>query len=126
MGSEFVALGKKGSQAGGKEVLETFPNPGVDTVVMETDEVTAICPVTGQPDWYTVRVQYSPVTDCLESKSLKLYLWSFREHGAFGEKLATIIAEDLYQVLMPSLVEVTVIQKPRGGISITSTARRPK
>lgn len=119
---DFEALGHKDSSAGGKEVLETFDNPGVVQVLMETDEVTAICPVTGQPDWYTVAVRYQPRQLCLESKSLKLYLWGFRGHGAFGEKLATTIVDDLYRILEPAEIVVEVIQKPRGGISITSTA----
>lgn len=122
MPRKLKALGKKGTKAGGKEVLEVFTNPGLDHVVMETDEVTALCPVTGQPDWYTVRVEYRPDKSCLESKSLKLYLWGFRKQGAFCEKLATRIADDLYNTLEPHTIEVRVTQKPRGGISIVSTA----
>ncbi|MDP9381058.1 MAG: preQ(1) synthase [Chloroflexota bacterium] len=104
--------------------LDTFPRPEHTYYVsMQTDEVTSLCPVTGQPDWYTVRIEYGPDELCIESKSLKLYLWSFREEGHFCEKLADIIATDVQEQVRPRWVEVTVIQKPRGGISIDSRSR---
>ena len=80
--TEFVALGHAGSDhyAG----LETFANPGVARVELESDELTAICPVTGQPDLYRARIEYDPDALCLESKSVKLYLARFRNEGCRG------------------------------------------
>ena len=83
--------------------------------MLESDEVTSLCPVTGQPDWETVRIEFEPGPYCIESKSLKLYLWSFREEGAFCEALAARIAQDVYEACKPAWVKVTVTQKPRGG-----------
>ena len=118
----FTALGKTAQEPVRK--LEVFPTPlGVATVVLESDEVTSLCPVTGQPDWETVRIEFRPDQFCLESKSLKLYLWSFREEGAFCEALAGRIAKDIFEVCQPYWCVVTVAQKPRGGITITATAR---
>jgi 7-cyano-7-deazaguanine reductase len=119
---EFKALGNKA--AAPARDLETFPKPpGVERVVMESDEVTSVCPVTGQPDWETVTIEYAPKKSCIESKSLKLYLWSFREEGIFCEALADRIAKDIYDACKPRWCQVTVVQKPRGGIKITATAR---
>jgi len=107
------------------KTLETFPRPQhVHYIRMESDEVTGLCPITGQPDWYTVRIEYGPNDRCIESKSLKLYLWSFREEGCFCEELADQIAADVDEQAGPRWVEVTLFQKPRGGISIEARARR--
>src|SRR5437899_10276997 len=86
---DFVALGHAGSEhyAG----LETFPNPGVSHVEMTSDELAAVCPVTGQPDLYVAAIEYWPGELCLESKSLKIYLSSFRNEGHFCEALAVRI-----------------------------------
>jgi len=119
---EFVALGHAGSDA--YAGLETFANPGVEVVSMTSDELTAVCPITGQPDFYTATIEYRPRERCLESKSLKLYLGRFREQGAFCEALAVQIRDEVAHVLgleQPD-VHVTLVQKPRGGISITATA----
>jgi 7-cyano-7-deazaguanine reductase len=120
--TEFVALGHAGSEhyAG----LETFPNPGVSRVEMHSDELTAVCPITGQPDLYVVTISYSPDGLCLESKSLKLYLTSFRDQGHFCEALAVKIRDDVAQALdlERGAVTVTLEQKARGGITITATA----
>ena len=106
------------------KTLETFPRPEHTYYVsMESDEVTSLCPITGQPDWYRVRIEYGPAERCIESKSLKLYLWSFRNEGHFCEKLADIIAKDVHEQVRPHWVEVTLIQKPRGGIAIDSRSR---
>jgi 7-cyano-7-deazaguanine reductase len=103
--------------------LEVFPAPPhVTKVVLESDEVTSLCPVTGQPDWETVRIEFEPDAYCIESKSLKLYLWSFREEGSFCENLAARIALDVYEACKPHRVSVLVTQKPRGGIVISATA----
>src|SRR4029078_10597600 len=94
---EFVALGHAGSEA--YAGLETFPNPGVTEVEMTSDELTAICPVTSQPDLYTATIEYRPRALCLESKSLKLYLARFRNEGAFCEALAVRIRDDVAEAL---------------------------
>jgi 7-cyano-7-deazaguanine reductase len=120
--TEFVALGHAGSEhyAG----LETFPNPGVAYVEMTSDELVAVCPVTGQPDLYVAAIEYSPKERCLESKSLKLYLNGFRNEGAFCEALAVKIRDDVAEALDLGADDVTVTleQKARGGITITATA----
>ena len=119
---EFTALGHAGSEhyAG----LETFPNPGVSLVDLTSDELTAVCPITGQPDFYLASIEYSPDRLCLESKSLKLYLSTFRNEGAFCEALAVRIRDDVAHVLEldEGSVRVTLEQKARGGITITATA----
>ena len=108
-----------------RKTLESFPTPaGVTEVELVTSEVTALCPVTGQPDWYTVTIRYSPRDLCVESKSLKLYLWAFREEGHFCEALASQIAQDVFQTIHPRWIEVQVESTPRGGIAITSRATR--
>jgi 7-cyano-7-deazaguanine reductase len=119
---EFVALGHAGSDA--YIGLETFPNPGVESVAMTSDELTAVCPITGQPDFYTATIEYRPREKCLESKSLKLYLARFRDQGVFGEALAVQIRDEVAGVLeleQPD-VHVTLVQKARGGITITARA----
>jgi 7-cyano-7-deazaguanine reductase len=120
--SEFVALGHAGSEA--YAGLETFPNPGVTEVEMTSDELTAVCPVTSQPDLYTATIEYRPRALCLESKSLKLYFARFRNEGAFCEALAVRIRDDVAAALEvdPDAVHVTLRQKARGGITITATA----
>lgn len=119
---EFKALGM--TVRNPSKTLEVFPKPaGVKTVVMESDEVTSLCPVTGQPDWETVTIEYAPKDLCIESKSLKLYLWSFREEGVFCEALAAQIAKDIFETSHSWWVEVTVAQKPRGGIKIVAKSR---
>jgi 7-cyano-7-deazaguanine reductase len=122
MTTEFVALGHAGSDA--YAGLETFPNPGVEAVSMTSDELTAVCPITGQPDFYTATIEYSPRGLCLESKSLKLYLGRFRDQGAFCEALAVQIRDEVAAVLELERedVHVTLVQKPRGGITITARA----
>ena len=119
---EFSALGKNVRKP--SRTLDTFSKPdGVETVIMESDEVTSLCPVTGQPDWETVTIEYAPDKACIESKSLKLYLWSFREEGAFCEALAAQIAKDIAAACKPFWVEVVVTQKPRGGVKLVAKAR---
>ena len=120
--TEFVALGHAGSDhyAG----LETFPSPGIATVSMTSDELVAVCPITGQPDMYVATIEYEPEKLCLESKSLKLYLMTFRNEGVFCEALAVRIRDEVAQALElgPERVTVTLVQKARGGITITATA----
>jgi len=120
--TDFVALGHAGSEhyAG----LETFANPGVSHVEMTSDELAAVCPVTGQPDLYVAAIEYWPGELCLESKSLKLYLSSFRNEGHFCEALAVRIRDDVAEALglAADKVRVTLEQKARGGITITATS----
>jgi 7-cyano-7-deazaguanine reductase len=120
--TEFVALGHAGSDA--YAGLETFPNPGVSRVEMTSDELTAVCPITGQPDFYVATIEYQPQELCLESKSLKLYLARFRNEGAFCEALAVKIRDDVAETLgIPAdRAQVTLKQKARGGITIVATA----
>ena len=119
---EFVALGHPGSEhyAG----LETFANPGVSQVEMTSDELAAVCPITGQPDLYVATIEYRPQALCLESKSLKLYLGGFRNEAHFCEALAVKIRDDVAEALdlSPDQVKVSLKQKARGGISITATS----
>jgi 7-cyano-7-deazaguanine reductase len=119
--TEFVALGHAGNEhyAG----LETFPNPGVAQVELASDELTSVCPITGQPDLYRVAIACRPDGLCLESKSLKLYLASFRNEGVFCEELAVRIRDDVAAALelATERVTVTLEQKARGGITITAT-----
>ena len=119
--TDFVALGQPGSDAFAG--IETFPNPGVSHVELTSDELTAICPVTGQPDLYVATIEFWPGPLCIESKSLKLYLSSFRNEGAFAEALAVRIRDDAAGALqLPAdKVRVTLRQKARGGITITAT-----
>ena len=118
---EFVALGHAGSDA--YAGLETFENPGVSHVEMTSDELTAVCPITGQPDLYVATIEYWPDRLCLESKSLKLYLAGYRNEGAFCEALAVKIRDDIASALElpPDKARVTLRQKARGGIAIVAT-----
>ena len=104
--------------------LETFDNPGVTHVAMKSDELTAICPLTGQPDLYVATIEYWPGPLCIESKSLKLYLNGFRDEGAFCETLAVKIRDDVAAaVRLPAeKVRVTLEQKSRGGITIIASS----
>jgi len=122
METDFVALGSPGSHA--YAGLETFPNPGVSRVEMRSDELTAVCPLTAQPDLYTATIEYEPRELCLESKSLKLYLMQFRDEGHFCEALTVRIRDDVAQALdlPPEGVRVTLVQKARGGITITASS----
>jgi 7-cyano-7-deazaguanine reductase len=105
--------------------LETFPNrhPGRRyTVTLTTSEFTCLCPITGQPDFATITIRYIPDQRIVESKSLKLYLWSFRQEGTFHEHVTNQILEDLVQALDPWYCHVTGAFNVRGGISITVDA----
>lgn len=101
--------------------LEVFDAPeNVSTVKFWTDELTSLCPMTGQPDFGELTIEYKPDAKCLESKSLKLYLWTFREQGHFCERLSSDIAQELFDVLQPMWIKVTNKQSKRGGIETTS------
>jgi len=99
--------------------LETFPNPspGRDYEIrFECPEFTCVCPMTGQPDFATIRITYVPDKTCVELKSLKLYLWSYRDEGAFHEAVTNRIADDLIAALDPRSIEVEGDFFVRGGI----------
>ncbi|HKJ69555.1 MAG TPA: preQ(1) synthase [bacterium] len=101
--------------------LETFPNrtPGrFYLVTLETDEFTCLCPKTGQPDFATIRIQYVPDEKIVESKSLKLYLWSYRDEGVFHEHVVNQMLDDLVEALDPHFCKVTGEFNVRGGIGI--------
>lgn len=105
------------------EHVEVFAAPAHVTVVRFTsDEVSSHCPVTGQPDLSSVVIEYEPDGLCVESKSLKLYLWGFRDRAVFAEALAAEIAGEIMTTARPHRVTVTLTQRPRGGITIEAVA----
>jgi 7-cyano-7-deazaguanine reductase len=118
---DFAALGHAGSDA--YVGLESFPNPGVERVELVSDELTAVCPITSQPDFYTATIAYDPDRLCLESKSLKIYLSRFHDEGVFCEALAVRIRDDVAAALELGAghVRVSLRQKARGGITITAS-----
>ena len=102
-------------------VLETFDNAHPDNdyfVKFNCPEFTSLCPITGQPDFATITISYIPGYKMVESKSLKIYLFSFRSHGAFHEDCVNIIMKDLIKLMNPKYIEVCGKFMPRGGISI--------
>ena len=103
------------------DVLETFLNKHPDNdywVQFNCPEFTSLCPITGQPDFAEIRISYIPAERMVESKCLKLYLFSFRNHGDFHEDCVNIIMKDLIRLMQPKYIEVTGYFTPRGGISI--------
>ena len=103
------------------ELLEAFPNKHPENdyfVKFNCPEFTSLCPMTGQPDFATIYISYIPDKRMVESKSLKLYLFSFRNHGDFHEDCVNIIMKDLIKLMDPKYIEVQGIFTPRGGISI--------
>lgn len=107
--------------------VEVFPAPDNVTMVrFTTDELTSMCPVTRQPDLSTVVIEYAPSEWCVESKSLKLYLWGFRDRAVFAEALAAEIAGEIMETATPHRVKVAVTQRPRGGIEVHTEAERTR
>lgn len=109
-----------------REQLETFANefPGRDYVVeIVCPEFTSVCPKTGQPDFGTLTITYTPAEKCVELKSLKQYLQQFRNEGIFYENVTNSILDDLVAVLSPEWITLEASFTPRGGISTTVTAR---
>jgi 7-cyano-7-deazaguanine reductase len=107
------------------KALETFPNrhPTRDYIVtLKTSEFTCVCPATGQPDFADVTIRYIPDERIVESKSLKLYLWSYRDEGVFHEHVTNVILDDLVEALKPRWCEVIAEFGVRGGITITVQA----
>ncbi len=103
--------------------VEVFPAPANVTLVKFTnDELASMCPVTQQPDLSTVVIEYVPDQWCIESKSLKLYLWGFRDRAVFAEALAAEIAGEVMTTAQPASVKVTLTQRPRGGIEVQAVS----
>jgi 7-cyano-7-deazaguanine reductase len=108
--------------------LETFPNPAPERdyeIRFETREFTCVCPITGQPDFGTLHITYVPEALCVELKSLKLYLWSFRNEGHFHEAVTNRILDDLVRTLKPRRMTVEGAFDIRGGIATTVVASYP-
>lgn len=102
-----------------KSIFETFPNTSEDILIpFVCNEFTSICPVTGQPDFAKYEILYMPNELCIESKSLKLYLGAYRNHGAFHEDCTNKIAEDIFKTIKPKYLRVWGDFNVRGGISI--------
>jgi 7-cyano-7-deazaguanine reductase len=111
-------------------VLEAFENPNSDrdyTIRIEIPEFTCLCPKTGQPDFATLNLEYIPDDQCIELKSLKLYIWSFRDIGAFHEAVTTRIVDDIAGAIRPRFLRLTAWFNVRGGIatSIVAEHRAP-
>ena len=108
--------------------LESFPNPKPGRtywITLDCPEFTALCPITGQPDFGHLTIAYIPNKRCVESKALKLYLGSFRNHGAFHEAVTNQILDDLVKAVKPRKARVTGVFNRRGGIAITVVAETP-
>jgi 7-cyano-7-deazaguanine reductase len=95
------------------------------TVEFTTNELTANCPITGQPDFYELKLGYRPRESLIESKSLKLYLWGFRDRGIFAEDLAATLLEDLVAACDPAEMTVDLTQQVRGGLQIRTVVKHP-
>lgn len=107
------------------ETLETFPNPTPDrdyTIRISIPEFTCLCPKTGQPDFAILDLEYVPDQECVELKSLKLYIWSYRDQGAFHEAVTNKILGDLVSVLSPKFMRLTAEFNVRGGLYTTVVA----
>lgn len=122
--AELTLLGE-GKTAPSRQ-LETFPNHHPEreyTITLTTDEFTCICPATNQPDFAKLTIRYIPGAKIVESKSLKLYLWSFRDQGVFHEHVTNVILDDLVAALAPRWCEVLAEFQVRGGIAISVQAQ---
>ena len=105
------------------EHVEVFPAPaGISTVTFTNDELASMCPVTEQPDLSSVVIEYVPDEWCIESKSLKLFLWGYRDRAVFAEALAVEIASEVMTTARPEQVTVTLTQRPRGGIEVCAVS----
>ena len=109
------------------DALEAFPNPAVErdyTIRIRIPEFTCLCPKTGQPDFATLLLEYVPDRRCVELKALKLYIWSYRDRGAFHEAVTNAICDDLEKLLEPRFLRLTAEFNVRGGIYTTVVAER--
>ena len=125
---ESRVLGREARGPIGAEQLDVVPwNHGDTDAVVEftTNELTATCPITGQPDFYELKLDYRPKESLIESKSLKLYLWGFRDRGVFAEDLAATLLKDLVAACDPVEMTVDLIQQVRGGLQIRTVVRHP-
>jgi 7-cyano-7-deazaguanine reductase len=105
--------------------LQTFPNPAAKrdyVIAFDCPEFTCVCPITGQPDFATIRIRYVPDALCVELKSLKLYLWSYRNEGAFHEAVTNKILDDIVKATNPRAIRVEGAFLVRGGITTTVIA----
>jgi 7-cyano-7-deazaguanine reductase len=125
MTEDLTLLGR--GHRGPVDHVETFAAPeGCTKVVFSTEEVTSLCPVTRQPDISSVRIEYVPDQRCIESKSLKLFLWGFRDRHVFAEALAVEIADEVWETVRPRSVDVVVTQHVRGGIVTETHSSHPR
>ena len=121
---EFEALGHAVTKP--SRALETFPAPQhVKSITFTSAELTTFCPVTHQPDFNTIKIEYQPKAKCIESKSLKLYLWSYRDEPAFCEALTAQIAQDIFAATEAQWCRVTIFQNVRGGITLEVVSELP-
>jgi 7-cyano-7-deazaguanine reductase len=129
-------VGQSREQVLGRDVRGPIGAEGLDAVswshgdtdaVVEftTSELTALCPITGQPDFYELTLTYRPKESLIESKSLKLYLWGFRDRGIFAEDLAATIMKDLVSACEPTQMTVDLTQQVRGGLQIRTVVHHP-
>ena len=108
------------------KTIETFPNPHPRndyTIRFESREFTTLCPLTGQPDFAQLTVEYAPAALCLESKSIKQYLWSFRDEGHFHEDVTNVLLNDMVAACRPRWMKIVGHYNIRGGIDFVITAR---
>ena len=123
---ESRVLGREVRGPIGAEQLDAVPWDHGDadaTVEFTTNELTATCPITGQPDFYELKFSYRPKESLIESKSLKLYLWGFRDRGIFAEDLAATLLEDLVAACDPAEMTVDLTHQVRGGLQIRTVVR---
>ncbi|MCZ7591621.1 MAG: preQ(1) synthase [Kiritimatiellae bacterium] len=127
---KLTQLGRKVAlpRSPNETTIETFPNRNPDrdyTIRFDCPEFTSLCPITGQPDFGHIVIEYVPDRRCIESKSLKLYLGSFRNEGSFAEALTNRIRDDLSAACKPRRMTVTADFTPRGGIGLRVVATYP-
>ncbi len=121
-------LGREARGPIGAEQLDTVPWSHADTdavVEFSTNELTAVCPITGQPDFYELKLSYHPRRQLLESKAMKLYLWGFRDRGMFAEDMAATLLKDFVAACAPVEMTVDLTQQVRGGLKIRTVVRHP-
>jgi len=125
--AEGRTLSFTGPEAIDVAVLETFPYAGpTQEIVTETREFSAVCPYSGLPDFALLRITYTPSDRCIELKSLKYYVTSYRNVGIFQEHATARIAEDLFKVLAPQRLAVATVYNTRGGFDTTCTVELPR
>jgi 7-cyano-7-deazaguanine reductase len=121
---ELTKLGNPDAKS--DRAIEAFPiDDPTQVITLDCGEFTCRCPMTGQPDWATIAIEYRPGKLAVETKSLKLYLETFREEGIFHEHLATRLRDDLVAALDPVALTVTVRFNSRGGIAVTASSSHP-